>query len=93
MRNRSVKRFAFLFLSAVFLCAAVSQAAFPEKKTDFVDVVVEEHQTLWDIASAHTDEETDIRQYIYDIRQLNHISDPGHLQPGQVIRIPKLKAL
>lgn len=89
MRNRSIKRLAFLFLSAVFLCAAVSQAAFPEKRTDCMEVVVEEHQTLWDIASAHTDEETDIRQYIYDIRQLNHISDPGHLQPGQIIRIPR----
>lgn len=88
MKSRKVRRFATLFLSAGFLCAAVVQAARPQEPEEVMEVTVEAHQTLWDIAAAHTGDDRDIRRAIYDIQRLNQISNPGAIQPGQIIRIP-----
>lgn len=89
MRACKIRRFAFLFLSAGFLCAAAAQASFPDPIPSSTEVIVEDHQTLWDIAAQHVGDDTDIRRYVYDLQQINHISDPGMLHPGQIIRIPR----
>lgn len=51
-------------------------------------VEVEENDTLWDIVSKRTDNTVDVRERIYEVKQLNHIKNSGTLTPGQVIKIP-----
>jgi LysM repeat protein len=43
--------------------------------------------TLWDIASAHTEPGDDVRRTVYEIRQVNGLKSPDII-PGQVLRIP-----
>lgn len=83
-----MKKFLVPFIAAGFLCAAAVQAAIPEPPEKVIEVTVSEHETLWDIAAAHTDNETDVRKMIYTIREINHISDPASIQPGQVLKVP-----
>ncbi len=85
-----IKSYLFLFLTAGFLCAAASSVTLPDREPALLEITLEQHQTLWDIASKHAGDGQDIRKYIYEIRQLNGISDPAGLQPGQVIRLPAL---
>jgi LysM repeat protein len=54
----------------------------------YTTVTVENNDTLWTIAGNHVSDDVDIRAYIYEVQQLNHIEDPGHLVPGQTIKLP-----
>ena len=64
-----MKKFLVPFIAAGFLCAAAVQAAIPEPPEKVIEVTVSEHETLWDIAAAHTDNETDVRKTIYTIKR------------------------
>lgn len=83
-----MRRLILPFMAVLFLFAAAVNAAIPKNGPEVLDVVVEENETLWEIASRHTDSTVDIRKTIYDIQQLNHITNPGDIQPGQIIKIP-----
>ena len=50
---------------------------------------VEPEDTLWTIAARTVGDQQDIRRYIYDVQKINGIQDPGALQAGQVIRLPR----
>ena len=54
----------------------------------YAEVTVLPQETLWSVASAHIDNNTDIRRYVYDIQKMNNIHDPGHIIPGQVLKLP-----
>lgn len=51
-------------------------------------IQVEKGDTLWTIASKYTDNSKDVRETIYQLKQINHISDSGDLQPGMTLQIP-----
>lgn len=48
--------------------------------------VVKYGDTLWSIGSRFADESTDIRQWIYEVEELNDIND-AFIRPGDVIRV------
>lgn len=86
-----MKRFFFSFLSLSFLFVLAVQAAIPEAPVKFEKVTVQEGETLWEIAARYSDDTIDIRNYIDEIEQLNHITSAGSLQPGQILKIPVLE--
>lgn len=88
MRTHTIGRLLILCLLGIFLFQAAVQASFSESMPAQQEVRVEAHQTLWDIAAMHVNDDTDIRSYIYAIKQLNHISDAGQLQTGQILKLP-----
>lgn len=53
----------------------------------YVTVLVEEGDTLWELAGAYGRSDTDRRKLIYQIEQLNGVS-ASSLQAGQYISIP-----
>ncbi len=83
-----MKRMIFTCLCTLFLFSAIASAAFPEKEPRTIEVTVQEHETLWNIASRQYSDQVDIREYIYKIEQINHITNAGGIQPGQVLKIP-----
>lgn len=83
-----MRRFILPFMIISFLFAAAVNAAIPRTEPKVLDVVVQENETLWEIAARYTDSTVDVRKNIYNIQKLNHINNPGELQPGQVIKIP-----
>lgn len=90
MKRSPISHWLFLFLTTGILCAAAASTPAPAQEPAFIEISLKAHQTLWDIAAQHADDSQDIRQYIYKIRRLNDITDPGALQPGQIIRLPAM---
>lgn len=52
------------------------------------EVTVEYGDTVWDIASRHTQANMDVREVVYAVKELNQINDSGSLVPGTKIKIP-----
>ena len=52
------------------------------------DYMVSTGDTLWSIASEYKKEQQDIREYVYQLRELNNIDD-CIIYPGQTIKIIK----
>nr|DAW32479.1 MAG TPA: LysM domain [Caudoviricetes sp.] len=69
-----------LILLGIF-CISVSK-----EKTEYIDYTVGRGETLWSIASDHTD--GDIRDYIYTIKDINGMIT-SELQDGQTIKLLK----
>lgn len=86
-----MKRFILFFLSISFLFVLAVQAAIPDTPVKIEAVTVQEGETLWDIASRYSDDTIDVREYIDEIQQMNHITNAGSLQPGQVLHLPVQK--
>ena len=74
--------FAILFGHTVL---ASSVTSIRQTKT----VEVKNGDTLWSIASKSVQSNVDIREYIYEIKTMNHLNDVGELQPGTVLTLPK----
>jgi len=53
----------------------------------YVQVVVEEDGNLWNIAERYHTNGMDIRDYIYEIREVNDIGEED-LHPGDILFIP-----
>ncbi len=56
----------------------------------YTQVKVEADDTLWSIASDYIDDSTDIRSFIYEIREINDIEDGESLHVGDLLFIPVL---
>lgn len=54
---------------------------------EYKDIVVEPGDTLWNIASTYYSNDMDLREYIYEICELNNVS-ASTLQEGMKIMIP-----
>ena len=53
---------------------------------EYIDYTISKGETLWSIAGEYKGKNEDIRQYIYDIKKLNNMTD-STVYPGQVIKI------
>ena len=69
-----------LIILGIF-CISISQS-----KKEYIDYTVGRGETLWSIATDHTD--GDIRNYIYTIKNINGMTT-SELQEGQTIKILK----
>lgn len=69
-----------LIILGIF-CISIAQS-----KKEYIDYYVGEGETLWSIATEHTD--GDIRDYIYTIKNINGMTT-SNLQEGQTIKLLK----
>ena len=53
----------------------------------YVEVIVENGDTLWDIAKKYTPKNYDIRKLVFELREFNEMED-ANIYPGDIIRIP-----
>ena len=56
--------------------------------TSYTVYTVQKNDTLWDLAEEITEDGTDVRQTVYEIRQLNDIDSSQELMPGRQIVLP-----
>lgn len=86
MKIINKKRFiSFIIVSLIILVSLFSVCL---AKTEIVteDYIVSTGDTLWSIACENA--ETDIREYIYELREINNLNDCT-IYPGQTIKIIK----
>ena len=86
-KNRLVISIFFLTMLLVFLFTFTANA-FNKPQEKFTEVIVHKDDTLWAIAERITPNNGDIRDTVYNIRKINHLSSPV-LHPGQRILIPR----
>ena len=93
MRIRIVNRRKFIRSTAIliFLLLAlfnISVAKSNKEEAEIIDYTISRGETLWSIAEENKAEKEDIRQYIYDIKKLNNMTDSA-VYEGQIIQIKK----
>lgn len=83
MKNLIVK---VMFMLVIILM--VHLIITPKEEIKWVEetYIIGQGETLWDIAEKYN-ENTDIRSYIYKIKELNPNLNTGNLQVGQEIKI------
>lgn len=90
---RIVNKFKFIRSTAIliFLLLAlfnISIAKSNKEEAEIIDYTISRGETLWSIAEENKAEKEDIRQYIYDIKKLNNMTDSA-VYEGQIIQIKK----
>ena len=90
-RMRITNKFKFIrtITIAIFLLIAIfnfSIAKSNQEEAEIIDYTISKGQTLWSIAKEYTPDSKDIRQTIYEIKQLNNMSD-STVYENQTIKI------
>lgn len=83
-----MKKLIIAGIIAVALGAAVGIAGNTKQSPKTTAHIVEENETLWDIASANTDDNTDVRLVIDKIIEINKLAPNAAISPGQRLIIP-----
>ncbi|MDD5823673.1 MAG: LysM peptidoglycan-binding domain-containing protein [Firmicutes bacterium] len=88
-----VRFFIFVLLTTmilVFGLVTVFTSARTEAATinSFVQVEINENDTLWTIATEYADDSMDIRKFIDELREINDIDANDSIHPGDQIFIP-----
>lgn len=81
--------FSFLIafsIASAFFITSIAGASY----TDVVGYQVNTGDTLWSIAAGYNPEGSDIREFIFHIKKINHM-ETSAIQPGQEIKIPIFK--
>ncbi len=79
---------ALIFVSILFIFVVIIPKQIVQADaTIYEEYVVEKGDTLWNIASENKKVGQDVREYIYELQELNNID--CDLQIGQVIKIIK----
>ena len=83
------KKFIRSMAIVIFLLVAlfnISVAKSNKEEAEIIDYTITKGETLWSIAKEYTPNSKDIRQTIYEIKQLNNMSD-STVYENQTIKI------
>lgn len=82
------KKFIRSIAIVIFLLIAIFNVSIAKSsnEAEIIDYTIAPGQTLWSIAKEYTPDNKDIRQTIYEIKQLNNMTD-STIYPGQTIKI------
>lgn len=76
-----------VFIAITKVCINVVFGATDTEVVHTEEYVVSDGDTLWSIASEYKQEKQDVREYVYQLRELNNID--CIIYPGQTIQIIK----
>lgn len=88
MRIKNKVKFIRNIAILVFLLIALFNISIAKtnSEAEIIDYTISKGETLWNIAKEYTPDNKDIRQTIYEIKQLNNMTD-STIYPGQTIKI------
>lgn len=86
MKITNKKRFISFISITMILIISIFNCVLANKTVEYQDYTVAIGDTLWSIACENA--ETDIREYIYELREINNLND-CMIYPGQTIKIIK----
>lgn len=77
-----------IILVLLFTVFSILYARLAASSPEPVVYVVRKGDTLWNICKSYYGDNQDVRKMVWQVRELNGITDPGELQPGQQIYLP-----
>lgn len=86
MKIVNKKRFITFIIVNLMILVSLFNVCFAKTEIVTEDYTVAAGDTLWSIACKNA--ETDIREYIYELREINNLND-CMIYPGQTIKIIK----
>lgn len=88
MRIKNKVKFIRSIAILIFLLIALFNISIAKtnSESEIIDYTINKGETLWNIAKEYTPDNKDIRQTIYEIKQLNNMTD-STIYPGQTIKI------
>lgn len=90
---RKVLKPALTFLLLLAFIGMLSLAYRADEKSvviTYVDIKVNDGDTLWSIAAQHVSNKEDVRDLIYHIRNINGLNQNAQIYVGQTLKIPVL---
>lgn len=87
----SMRKAVMILIAAILLCGWNVNADSMAGEETYEIVTVQDNDTLWDIAAKKVDDRMDVRKYIYEVQQLNHLGDACTLTPGSKLKLPAVK--
>lgn len=88
MRIANKKRFIASIVIMIASIISIFNLCFAKTEVITEDYVVSAGETLWSIASENKKAGQDVREYIYELREVNNMND-CLIYPNQVIKIIK----
>lgn len=88
MRIVNKKRFITVITILIITLISIFNLSFAKAKVETENITVSAGDTLWSIACEYKKSGQDVREYIYELRQLNNLNDCT-IYPNQVIKIIK----
>lgn len=88
MRIVNKKRFITVITILIITLISIFNLSFAKAKVETENITVSAGDTLWGIACEYKKSGQDVREYIYELRQLNNLNDCV-IYPGQVLKIIK----
>ncbi len=86
----------YLVLSVLFLLVIVFNIVVPKEVTAsgatgenkyYTSVQVKEGDSLWSIAEAYCTDPEEVRDYVTELKQMNHIVNEFALEPGSYVTV------
>lgn len=93
MRRRRRRFFSSIFLLIIIgltFTSVNSSIARGSESPHYIQVTVQTGDTIWKIAKNNANKERDIRDLVYEIREINNLST-ANLKPGQIVKIPTIQ--
>ena len=86
--NKRKNRCLAVFIFLVIALFNISIARTDKEEAQTQDYIISSGETLWSIAQKYKNPEEDTRQYVYEIRKLNNMTN-STIYAGQTIKIIK----
>jgi len=93
MKTRLTLEEVILAIAIALLLVVFAWSLAAKAEPPMVEIMVPPGGTLWDLSRDYCPPEADRRRWIYEVRETNGITDPGKIQPGQVIRVADWRQL
>lgn len=98
MMQKKLKRNGTFCLTILFFVAmayfifkggdAIAAANSFKEQSQYVEVVINKGDTLWNLAKKYGNPQKDPRVVVYQIQDLNGLNPMEFIQPGQILKIP-----
>lgn len=78
----------YIFALIILILAGTQLGWVYHEETAYITVQVQAGDTVWQLAAAATDTDTDVRNIVHTMMETNHLSGNEGIYPGQLLQIP-----
>ena len=78
----------YIFALVILILAGTQLGWVYHEETAYITVQVQAGDTVWQLASAAADTDTDVRDTVHAMMEANQLSGTDGIYPGQLLQIP-----